>query len=98
MKVFALAILLVSVCCLEGALVKRQAEEGQSQAQPLTVEETFQQLSDKFTEYISPERFNTLRTQAQTHIQELHDTLNSAADSLKAFLQHWANMDKKPPQ
>ncbi|XP_063001688.1 apolipoprotein A-II-like [Elgaria multicarinata webbii] len=103
MKVFALAILFVTVCCLEGGLVKRQAE---SQAQIPAIEQ-FQQFSQSLKQYLpqdlfTQEKFTELRTQAEAGLQRVHEHVKPFTDQLAGtiteFFSGLADSFKTPAQ
>ncbi|XP_053134113.1 apolipoprotein A-II-like [Hemicordylus capensis] len=90
MKVFALMILLVSVYCLEGAIVKREAETpardelaelGQS------VQQFFATVSAYVTrEMVPQERIEQLKAQAQTYMQQMQAHVDPLATQVREGL------------
>ncbi|XP_060614276.2 apolipoprotein A-II [Anolis sagrei] len=84
MKVLVLAVLLVSICSLEGAFVKRQAE-GDSQAQE--VSRYFPALAQLFPQDLfGEEKIGQLRTQVQTLAQQAQESLKPLADQMRESL------------
>ncbi|XP_003229081.1 apolipoprotein A-II [Anolis carolinensis] len=91
MKVLVLALLLVSVCCLEGAFVKREAE-GESQAPAQEVSHYLETLSQFFPhEVFSEEKIGQFKTQAQSLAQQAQESLKPLADQMReSFSQFFA--------
>ncbi|XP_042295996.1 apolipoprotein A-II [Sceloporus undulatus] len=88
MKVFVLAILLVSICCLEGALVKRQAE---AQSEVAALQEKLQQYAQSMSQYFSSEllaeeKIEQLKAHGQTFVQQAQEHLQPWADQMRDSL------------
>ncbi|MFP1985985.1 hypothetical protein ACLEE6_16810 [Lonsdalea quercina] len=97
MKVFVLAVLLVSICCLEGALVKRQAE---AQSQVPAIQETLQQYAQTVSQYFSTEllaeeKIEQLKAHAQSFAQQAQEHLKPLADQMRdGFNQLFATLQE----
>ncbi|XP_007426195.1 apolipoprotein A-II [Python bivittatus] len=106
MKVFALMVLLISICCLEGALVKRQAEEpaeGEVSALFTTQVSDFikrlQQQAEDFASSIKnsfgQERIEEIRSQAETILQQVQNSFTPLTEEMR---QNLARLFPIPPQ
>nr|XP_020653039.1 apolipoprotein A-II-like [Pogona vitticeps] len=92
MKGLALAIMLLSVYCLEGAVVEQKPEgEAPPQVPDITgaLQEYAQVLSQYFTREVVPqERFEQLRTQAQAFAQQtLKPITDQMTETFSQFLE-----------
>ncbi|XP_039369398.1 apolipoprotein A-II [Mauremys reevesii] len=80
MKVLVLAVVLLCVCSLEGAVVKRNAETP-------SLSDVFSQYFQTVSEYLSkqlPEKAKTeeLKTQAKAYLEQAHEQLSPIAKQL----------------
>ncbi|KAL8184386.1 UNVERIFIED_CONTAM: hypothetical protein K2H54_017321 [Gekko kuhli] len=74
MKVFALGILLVSLYCTEGAVVKREAE-GQPPESPAEVAPFLSQYFPGLADYFQRETFTDYASKAQAFFQQVHERI-----------------------
>ncbi|XP_065275920.1 apolipoprotein A-II [Emys orbicularis] len=84
MKVLVLAVVLLCVCSLEGAVVKRDAETPGS-----SLPDVFTQYFHTVSEYLSkqlPEKAKTeeLKTQAKAYLEQANEQLSPIAKQLHA--------------
>ncbi|KAM6434800.1 apolipoprotein A-II [Liasis olivaceus] len=110
MKVFALTVLLISICCLEGALVKRQAQEpaeGEDSALFTTQVTDFikrlQQQAEDFASSIknsfAQERIEEIRNQAEAIFQQMQNTFTPLTEEMRQNLARFFPIlpQSKPP-
>ncbi|XP_070622589.1 apolipoprotein A-II-like [Erythrolamprus reginae] len=92
MKVFALTVLLISICYVQGGLVKRQAEQEPEAPNPFGAQftEFFQRLQRETDEFASSikERFGQttvegIRTQFETAFQQFQESFNPLTEQVK---------------
>ncbi|XP_048367180.1 apolipoprotein A-II-like [Sphaerodactylus townsendi] len=74
MKVLALTILLVSVYCIEGAVVKREAE-GEGQAPAPSDLQNFSQYFQNFADYFKKDALTDYATQTRDFFQQLQERI-----------------------
>ncbi|XP_070807222.1 apolipoprotein A-II [Pituophis catenifer annectens] len=106
MKVFALTLLLISICYVQGGLVKRQAEEEPQAEVPnvLTAQFTefirrLQQDTEGFASSIQEKFGQTtverIRTQFETAFQQFQDSLTPLTEQMR---QHVDRLFPRPTQ
>ncbi|XP_028565848.1 apolipoprotein A-II [Podarcis muralis] len=86
MKVFALAILLVSVCCMEGTVVRRQAEQAPAPASDVVqqVQSYLNSLSDYFKKELVPqEKIEEFKAQTMAYVQRAQEHVTPMAEQLR---------------
>ncbi|TFJ98381.1 B-cell receptor CD22-like [Platysternon megacephalum] len=89
MKVLVLAVVLLCVCSLEGAVVKRDAETPGS-----SLSDVFTQYFQTVSEYLSkqlPEKAKTeeLKTQAKAYLEQVNEQLSPIAKQLHTELMNF---------
>ncbi|XP_006895613.1 PREDICTED: apolipoprotein A-II [Elephantulus edwardii] len=72
MKLLAMTVLLLTICSLEGALVRRQAEEGNAQS---TFTQYFQSLSQYSQDLLERAKASEIPTQARDYFEKTTDKL-----------------------
>ncbi|XP_054852106.1 apolipoprotein A-II-like [Eublepharis macularius] len=101
MKVFALAILLVSLYCIEGAVVKREAEGEQAPATASPhIDQFFARYFPNISEYFKKDTLTDYTTQARDFLRQLPErifnedlrdqvsqTITRVVESAKAVIQ-----------
>ncbi|KAJ6656974.1 hypothetical protein lerEdw1_002975 [Lerista edwardsae] len=94
MKVFALMILVVSVCSLEGALVKRETDPI-----PPQLTEVVQKIQEYVnsahayvtTELAQQEKLEQLKAQAQTYLQSLREHVDPVTTRVREGLTEFVS-------
>ncbi|XP_034955296.1 apolipoprotein A-II [Zootoca vivipara] len=81
MKVFALAILLVSVCCMEGTVVRREAEQA-----PAPSSEIVQQMQSyiaSLKELVPQEKIEEFKAQTMAYVQQAQQHVTPAVEQFR---------------
>ncbi|XP_063173066.1 apolipoprotein A-II [Candoia aspera] len=110
MKVFVLTVLLISICCLEGALVKREAEEEPTPAEvppQLTAQFTefiqrLKQQGQEFTSLIKnkfgQEQMEEMKKQANTFLQQMQSRITPLTEQMTQNMARLFSIFTEPKQ
>ncbi|XP_032991985.1 apolipoprotein A-II [Lacerta agilis] len=86
MKVFALAILLISVCCMEGTVVRRQAEQAPAPASDVVqqVQGYISSISEYFKKDLVPqEKLEEFKAQTLAYVQQAQEQMTPVAEQIR---------------
>ncbi|XP_028715918.1 apolipoprotein A-II [Peromyscus leucopus] len=101
MKLLAMVALLVTICSLEGALVRRQAEEPGQPDMTTMVSQYFQAMADYGKDLMEKAKASEIQTQARTYFENTHKQLTplvkTAGAELMSFFSKWMNPEKAAP-
>ncbi|XP_028643596.1 apolipoprotein A-II [Grammomys surdaster] len=97
MKLLAIVALLVTICSLEGALVRRQAEEPDVGL----FTQYLQSMTEYGKEWVEKAKSSDINTQAKAYFEKTHEQLTpfvkTAGTSLMTFLSNLLSLEKPAP-
>ncbi|XP_052592584.1 apolipoprotein A-II [Peromyscus californicus insignis] len=101
MKLLAMVALLVTICSLEGALVRRQAEEPGQPDMPTMFSQYFKAMADYGKDLMEKAKSSEIQTQVRSYFEETEKQLTplvkTAGTDLMNFLSKWMNLEKAAP-
>ncbi|XP_059136950.1 apolipoprotein A-II [Peromyscus eremicus] len=101
MKLLAMVALLVTICSLEGALVRRQAEEPGQPDMTTMFSQYFQAVADYGKDLMEKAKSSEIQTQARAYLdktqKQLTPLVKTAGTDLMNFLSKWMNFEKAAP-
>ncbi|KAJ7307393.1 hypothetical protein JRQ81_009409 [Phrynocephalus forsythii] len=87
MKGLLPAILLLGVCCLEGAVVEARPQ-GEEQTRTADIGAALQEYTKTLTQYFNTEMVDQLRTHAQTFADQFQSNLKPLTDQMSESFTH----------